>query len=184
MKAKCSTGFTLLEIMLVLVLLGVMAVVVVPTIAPPQKEDAKTEAYRFYQLIQLWTEQSLLSGQTLGLRVEDESYRLLRLTSQDWQSVEQDRTVTSVTLPEGVEMELEVTGFVEEEDRLFDRDGLFDDEMFAEEDDKPEPPQVVLMGNGEIISFTLTFLADKKRLWSVKGNDVATFEIEALDEGE
>lgn len=183
MKSRRLTGFTLLEILLVLVLMSIMAVVVVPTMAPPKNEDAKLEAQRFYQLIQLWTEQSLLTGQTLGLRIEKDTYQLLRLASKDWESVELDRTTTSVTLPEGVEMELEVTGFVAEEDRLFDRGGLFDDEMFVEEDAKPKPPQVVLMGNGEIISFSLTFMADKKRLWLVKGNDVATFEIEPLDEG-
>lgn len=173
----------MLEVLLVVVLMSVLAMIVVPTLPQSQNDGAKAEAQRFYQLIQLWTEQSLLTGQTLGLRVEDDSYSLLRLTSKDWEPVEKGRTVTSVTLPEDVEIELEVTGFVEEEDQLFDRDGLFDDEMFAEEDDKPEPPQVVLMGNGEIISFSLTFLADKKRLWLVKGNDVATFEIEALGEG-
>lgn len=183
MKRGRPSGFTLLEILLVLLLLSISAVIVVPNLPNDQSDEVQGEAERFYQLVQLWTEQSLLSGQTLGLRVSDDSYQLMRLTSKDWEPVEKTRTATSVTVPEGIELDLEVSGFVAEEDRLFDRDSLFDEEMFAEEEDKPKPPQVVLMGNGEIIPFSLTFLVDKKRLWQVKGNDVATFELIALNEG-
>lgn len=183
MKGRRSLGFTLLEILLVMVLLSVMAMVVVPTLPQKENDEAKTEAYRFFQLIQLWTEHSLLTGQTLGLRVEKDSYQLLHLYKNEWEKVEKNKTATSVKIPEGVEIELEVTGFVEEDDQLFSRDSFFDEEMFAEEDEKPKPPQVVLMGNGEIIPFTLTFLVENKRLWLVKGNDVATFELESLDEG-
>ena len=183
MKNGHSTGFTLLEILLVLLLLAVSAVVVVPNLPQNQSDEAKEEAQRFYQLVQLWTEQALLTGQTFGLRFDSDSYTLNQLTPKEWQPVSEGRYANAISMPEGIEMDLEVSGFVNEEDRLFDRKGLFDDELFAEEEDKPKPPQVVLMGNGEIIPFTLTFLADDKRLWQVKGNDVATFEITALNEG-
>ncbi len=183
MKVRHPLGFTLLEILLVLVLLSVMAMVVVPNLPQNGNDEAKIEAQRFYQLIQLWTEQSLLTGETLGLRVENKSYKLLRLSSKDWEEVKKERSVTSATLSDDFKLELEVTGFVEEEDQLFKRESFFDEEMFVDEDAKPEPPQVVLMGNGEIIPFTLIFLLDNKRLWKVTGNDVGTFEIEPLDEG-
>ncbi|WP_429740698.1 type II secretion system minor pseudopilin GspH [Enterovibrio makurazakiensis] len=183
MKRGRPSGFTLLEILLVMLLLAISAVIVVPNLPQNQSDEAKGEAQRFYQLVQLWTEQALLSGQTFGLRVNDNSYQLVRLTREDWVPVEKGRTVTEATMPEGIELDLQVTGFVAEEDRLFERTELFDDEMFAEEEEKPKPPQVVLMGNGEIIPFSLTFLADEKRLWQVEGNDVATFKITALNEG-
>lgn len=185
MRFRHSLGFTLLEILLVMVLLSVMAMAVVPNLPQKENDEAKNEAYRFFQLIQLWTEKSLLTGQTLGLRVEKDSYQLLHLSRNEWVKVEQDKNATSVTIPESLEMVLEVTGFMEEEDQLFNRDSFFDEEMFADDEDKKQkPPQVVLMGNGEIIPFTLTFLVDNKSLWLVKGNDVATFELKSLDKGE
>ncbi|KKD59905.1 general secretion pathway protein GspH [Grimontia sp. AD028] len=182
MRRGRPSGFTLLEILLVMVLLAISAVIVVPNLPQNKSDEAKEEAQRFFQLIQLWTEQSLLTGQTFGLNVEKDGYQLLRLTREDWEPVEQERNITSVTLPEGLVLDLEVSGFVSEEDRLFDRESLFDEEMFADEENKPPQPQVVLMGNGEIIPFTLTIVADKKRLWQVKGNDVATFEVKNLNE--
>nr|WP_235956402.1 type II secretion system minor pseudopilin GspH [Grimontia sedimenti] len=181
-EKRAPSGFTLLEILLVMVLLAISAVIVVPNLPQNKSDEAKEEAQRFFQLIQLWTEQSLLTGQTFGLNVEKDGYQLLRLTREDWEPVEQERNITSVTLPEGLVLDLEVSGFVSEEDRLFDRESLFDEEMFADEENKPPQPQVVLMGNGEIIPFTLTIVADKKRLWQVKGNDVATFEVKNLNE--
>ncbi|MDD1783584.1 type II secretion system minor pseudopilin GspH [Enterovibrio sp. ZSDZ35] len=182
MKGRRPAGFTLLEIMLVLLVLGLSAAFVVPNLPQNKSDEVKEEADRFYQLVQLWTEQALISGQTFGLRVDDDKYQLFKLTPEDWVEVDAQRTKTNVTMPEGIGLDLEVTGFVDEEDRLFDRESLFDDEMFAEEEDKPKPPQVVLMGNGEIIPFSLTFLDGNTRLWQVKGNDVATFELKSLNE--
>ncbi|KXF82534.1 type II secretion system protein GspH [Enterovibrio coralii] len=172
----------MLEILLVLLVLGLSAAFVVPNLPQDKSDEVKEEASRFYQLVQLWTEQALISGQTFGLRVDDDKYQLFKLTPEDWVPVEKTRTKTDVSMPEGIGLDLEVTGFVDEEDRLFDRESLFDEDLFVEEEDKPKPPQVVLMGNGEIIPFSLTFLDGKKRLWQVTGNDVATFEMKNLNE--
>lgn len=190
MKRRHTTGFTLLEIMLVMVLLGVLAGVVVPTLPVKSNDEAKLEAERFFQLIQLWTEKALISGQTYGLRVEDDKrYQLLHLDNNDWVLAPEERTSTDITMPEGVELDLEVSGFIAEEDQLFSRESLFSDEELFEsglsdedEEEKIDPPQVVLMGNGEVIAFTLRFLADGRPLWVVKANDVATFELKTADE--
>lgn len=190
MTRRHTTGFTLLEIMLVMVLLGVLAGVVVPTLPQRSNDEAKREAERFYQLIQLWTEKALISGQTYGLRIDDDNrYQLLHLENNDWVVAPEERTPTQITLPEGIEIELEVSGFVAEEDQLFSRESMFsDDDLFEsglsdeDEEKKLDPPQVVLMGNGEVIAFTLDFLAEGRALWQVKANDVATFELNAADE--
>lgn len=192
MKGRHTAGFTLLEIMLVMVLLGLVAGVVVPTLPHQSKDDAKLEAERFYQLIQLWTETAMIYGQTYGLRVDDETkYQLLKLTGNDWEAAESQRTTTKVTLPEGVELDLEVSGFQNEDDQLFSRDSMFSDEPLFEsgiglneEEEKIDPPQVVLMGNGEVIAFTLSFLIDGEREWFVRANDVATFELKSDREGD
>ncbi len=67
-------------------------------------------------------------------------------------------------------------------DQLWERDGLFDDEMFAEQEEKPKPPQIVLMGNGEQTPFRLEFREDKKVLWVVKGNELGEYTLAQPDE--
>ena len=183
-QRRQAFGFTLLEILLVMVLLSLTAIVVVPTL--PQKSDteAKDEANRFYQLIQLWTEQSLIESKTMGVRVEDDRYRLMALKGNDWEYVQaKKRLATDISMPEGVELEIEVDGLGNDEDQLFSRESLFDETMFVEEEEEViEPPQLVLMGNGEILPFTLLVLADGKEQWRVTGTDVGVFELSHFDE--
>ncbi|MFD2179140.1 type II secretion system minor pseudopilin GspH [Veronia pacifica] len=184
MYYRRQTGFTLLEIMLVLVVLALSAAVILPNI-PTNKNDAvKEESQRFFRLVQLWSEQAMLSTDTFGVRVDNNNrYHLMQLTSDDWVKVTKGRYSKDIELPEGVTIELEVGGFTDQEDRLFDRDSLFDDTLFADEEEKEkvEPPQIILMGNGEIIPFKLTFYTDDTPLWLVEGNELASFKLEQLD---
>ena len=58
-----NSGFTLIEILLVLVLLSVTAVAVIATIPTNSKDVAKKYAQSFYQRIQLLNEEAILSGE-------------------------------------------------------------------------------------------------------------------------
>ncbi|WP_223825574.1 type II secretion system protein GspH [Candidatus Enterovibrio altilux] len=156
-----------------------------PNLLQNRNDEAKEEALRFYQLVKLWTEQALLTGQTFGLHFDNDHYALHELTLDNWVLVSNRRYAYAVTMPKGVELHWEVTGFVTEGNRLFNRENLFNLKLFTNEKKdklKPKSPQVILMGNGEIIPFTLTFLTNKKRLWQVTGNDIAIFELTALNE--
>lgn len=184
-KRRHNRGFTLLEILLVMVLLSLTAVVVVPTFPNKNNDDAKFEAERFYQLIQLWIEKSLVMSKTMGVRVEKDGYSLLELTGNDWAEVtKKGRTVTSVEMPDDVTMKLDVVGIEDTEDQLFSRESLFDEMVFNEEDKKKQanPPQLVLFGNGEIFPFTMTFLANGNELWKVTGTDVGDIKLASFDE--
>lgn len=187
MKRKLQSGFTLLEILLVIVLLSMTAVMVVPTLPQASNDEAKQEAERFYQLIQLWNEQALLLSKTMGVQVDKNRYRLLELIGNNWQEVEKKRgAATSVSIPNSVELELEMTAMAVE-DELFSKESIFD-EMFTDVKTEEEkkiipPPQIVLMGSGEILPFTLTFLAEGKALWEITGNDIGSFELKSTDEG-
>ena len=65
-------GFTLLEILLVAALVGLAASVVMLSVGRSGPEQAlQTEAERFVALFQLVQEESEMSGDELGLRLED-----------------------------------------------------------------------------------------------------------------
>lgn len=68
---KCKRGFTLLEILLVLVLLSMSAVAVIATLPSKQNDDAKEVAESLYQRLQLLNEEAILSGLDYGLRVDE-----------------------------------------------------------------------------------------------------------------
>ncbi|MFJ4351562.1 prepilin-type N-terminal cleavage/methylation domain-containing protein [Pseudomonas sp. NPDC089428] len=86
MKARLSRGFTLLELLLVLAVLGVVLGMagLAPTGNPQRK--AVEEAKLFLQFFEHVREQAVLQGQTLGIWVNEHDYQLSRLTKQGWQA--------------------------------------------------------------------------------------------------
>lgn len=159
---KKSAGFTLIEILLVLVLLSVTAVAVIATIPSSSKDIAKQQAQSFYQRLQLLNEEAILSGLDFGIRVDERklSYVLMTLTNEGWQETEFEKIPSSTELPKELALKLTLGGGAwGNDDRLFEPGSLFDEDMFAdlEEDKKPKPPQLFILSSAEITPFSLSF---------------------------
>ncbi|MDF5058663.1 GspH/FimT family pseudopilin [Vibrio parahaemolyticus] len=155
-------GFTLIEILLVLVLLSLTAVAVISTLPTSQKDLSKQYAQSFFQRLQLLNEEAVLSGKDFGVRVDDakSTYVLLSLTSEGWQPVKLKQIPSKTKLEEDITLQLELGGGAwDNDERLFKPGSLFDEDMFAEEEDekKIEPPQVFIFSSAEVTPFTLSF---------------------------
>ncbi|EMK6926084.1 type II secretion system minor pseudopilin GspH [Vibrio alginolyticus] len=155
-------GFTLIEILLVLVLLSLTAVAVISTLPTSQKDLSKQYAQSFFQRLQLLNEEAVLSGKDFGVRVDDakSTYALLSLTSEGWQPLKLKQIPSKTKLEEDVTLQLELGGGAwDNDERLFKPGSLFDEDMFAEEEDKKkiEPPQVFIFSSAEVTPFTLSF---------------------------
>jgi general secretion pathway protein H len=167
-----SRGFTLIEIMLVLVLLSVSSLAVVMSLPENSNKQLEQQAVRFYQLVQLLSEDALLNGSDFGVRVNESQaeYRFLTLSAQGWKEMEESRYFTHVKLEDDLQIAIELGGSVWlDKDRLFDTGSLFNEEMFDDlnEENKVKPPQIMLLSSGEITPFTVTFSAASK----VKSSD-------------
>ncbi|MCW8346229.1 type II secretion system minor pseudopilin GspH [Vibrio sp. ZSDZ65] len=149
------SGFTLLEILLVLVLLSLSAVAVIASIPPKQDNQIKEEAQRLFQRLQLFNEEAMLAGKDFGIRVDEEQrrYVFLELKPEGWDKISLKTIPDEVTLPDGLTIKLDLSnGVWGVDDRLFEPTSLFDDEMFAdvEKKKKPEkPPQIFILSSGE-----------------------------------
>lgn len=188
-----SKGFTLIEILLVLVLLSVTAVAVIATIPPSSSDQSKQYARSFYQRLQLLNEEAVLSGLDFGIRINEEksNYLLMTLASDGWQETDFDKIPSSTLLPSGVTLSLilgnEVWGG---DDRLFEPGSLFDEEMFAEfEEEKPlPPPQIFVLSSAELTPFTVSFYPNTgdaiRDSWRVKVNESGVIKLFAPGEVE
>ncbi len=101
-------GFTLIEILLVLVLLSLTAVAVIATIPTRTDDSAKKYAQSFYQRLQLLNEEALLSGKDFGIRINEEKsrYTLLVLQAQGWQSLALNKIPATTELKNDVALQL------------------------------------------------------------------------------
>ncbi|WP_066014426.1 type II secretion system minor pseudopilin GspH [Endozoicomonas atrinae] len=96
-------GFTLLEIMLVMVLLGLAISAILPSIMPDDSGALmQKEARRMIMLAQTSQEKALLHGMDMGLQQTTEGYRFLVYKQGKWQPVSGDRMLSPVALNESL----------------------------------------------------------------------------------
>lgn len=188
-----TRGFTLLEILLVLVLVSASAVAVIATFPVSVKDEAKISAQSFYQRLLLLNEEAILSGQDFGVRIDVDTRRLtfLQLTAdKGWQKWQNDKMTNQTTLKEGLQLDFELGGGAwQKDDRLFNPGSLFDEEMFADEkkEQKRMAPQLFVLSSGEVTPFTLSIFPkgqEPDEQWRVTAQENGTLRLLAPGESD
>ncbi|MBO1537452.1 type II secretion system minor pseudopilin GspH [Pseudomonas sp. OA65] len=149
MECRCR-GFTLLELMVVIVLIGVLAGMVRFATGSSPAREARQQAQDFVAVVQQLRERAVLDGQEYGVRVRTGSYQALRLEALDWTAVS-----ALHRLPEGLTLGLEQDGHVL---RL---------------DDVQGPPQVLMLSSDEISPFRLLIKSSGQALSRVSSDGLA-----------
>jgi general secretion pathway protein H len=183
-------GFTLLEVMLVLLIMGLATGAVVLSYSGENGPDLlKKQTQRLQVVFNMASDFAVLNQRQLGLRVEDDNksyYFMYQDEEQEWQKLELDDTFTEHTLPDLFTLELFLTDLPwETEDSLFSS-GVFDEELSVsddgveignEEDKKLDPPQIFIFSSGEITPFSITlayepeFSDERPTYFRVNGQD-------------
>lgn len=163
-KFKASGGFTLMEIMLVAFLMGLAAMMIVPNITSSDSSKLEYEAKRFVALLELLSEEAIMSGKDFGLLIDNSSYQFLALSDgQNWQTIEDDKLFKHIELGELARLKLKLDGFSwgQEETKGRDldlfSDKLFEEDFIEEDEEKKLKPQIFLFASGELSAFTLSF---------------------------
>ncbi|WP_088331190.1 type II secretion system minor pseudopilin GspH [Lacimicrobium sp. SS2-24] len=165
-------GFTLLEVMLVLLLMGLIAGTISFTSLSTSKEtELKEQAQRFQVVVGMVSDYAVLNQQEIGLRIDTEEtqangYYFVTLDDeQQWQRFEPEKLFRPVELQETFFLQLQLENLPwQQEDSLFDN-RLFDESLsvseenvdIGEEEEALPPPQVLILSSGEITPFSLTF---------------------------
>ncbi|MGB1262104.1 MAG: type II secretion system minor pseudopilin GspH [Cognaticolwellia sp.] len=160
-KAKHSSfqGFTLIEVMLVIVLIGIMVSAVQFTFSGNKPEQMLHQnSARFAGIFDVAAEYGLLNNVELGLFIDDNSYQFLGYDGVSWTPIADNPLFEVFTLPEGIEITLQLDDLPIEEPLLFDAT-LFnnDEDELSEEEEKKIIPQVYILSGGDITPFSLTF---------------------------
>lgn len=166
---KQQAGFTLIEIMLVLALMGLMISVVSYTALGNNHYDKVNEqAKRFQVVFDMASDYAVLNQAQLGIRIDEEknTYTYVVLDDEDnWVELGDQKLFASYELPEYITLQLELEDLPwQQEEQLFDR-GVFDEQLSVsdegveigkEEDIPPPPPQIFLLSSGDITPFELS----------------------------
>ncbi|MFH0264168.1 type II secretion system minor pseudopilin GspH [Vibrio rumoiensis] len=176
-------GFTLLEVLLVVVLMSLSALAVVQTLPQSNDDQAKEEASRFFQRLQLLSDDAILNGQDYGLRFDEKklTYTYMQLGEEGWQKVQDSKYFTETTLPEDLTFSFELGSEAwGDDDRLFKQEDFYED-RFEDADKKPKPPQVYVLSSGEVTPFLLLFTSQPnqkpEQTWRVKVSEEGVAQL-------
>ncbi|KFZ36616.1 general secretion pathway protein GspH [Shewanella mangrovi] len=187
-KAKRQQGFTLLEVMLVVLLMGLMAAAVTMSIGSGgQQQVLSREAQRFMATTEALQDEAVLSGGFFGIVVEEHKYHFVVMHEGKWHPIEQDNLLSERELPAGIVTDLEVEGLPLEQDE--EQQSWFDEPLIdtnAEEKKKFPEPQIMLLPSGEMTSFKLRFIAagdaGQQLEKLVSGNNLGRLMLGEFDE--
>lgn len=152
-----SRGFTLLEILLVVLLLSVSSAAVMMTLPVSQSNQAKAVAQSVFQRIQLLNEEAILSGRDFGVSVDEKqrSLRFLVLTTDGWKLVDKHLFNAELDIRSELTVDFQLGGDLwQSDERLFEPGSLFDDRF--EQQDQEKSPQVFILSSGEVTPFVLS----------------------------
>ena len=181
---KTMRGFTLIEIMLVIVIIGCATGIIVLSIpggpSPKLGNDLAEESQQLAATIQVMSEQATQQGRTIGLHISDHGYQFMirqqttaanedtvaQSTSQAldtlpdwdhqvWQPYTSEKLRTAGKFDEKVSLALTLDGLQLQEEE--NRLGRSNPQWFDTENQlEAKTPQILLLPSGEITPFSLT----------------------------
>lgn len=135
-----ARGFTLLEVMVVLVLIGIITSFALLSAGRGPQERLAEEAQRLAALLQLQQQEAILASELRGIRFSRTGYALLRRDEKNnWQAPPAADSLIQRQLPDDMTLGLWVEG------------------QPVSLKNPPKWPQVVLLASGEATEFVAVF---------------------------
>lgn len=173
-------GFTLIEVMVVIVLIGLMASLVQFNFSGNNPEDKlKHESARFAAIFEVAAEYGMLNNIELGLVVKKDNYQFLAYDGTQWTEIPEQDWQANVTLPEEIELSIELDDLPIEEPMLFDTNTFKDKDeddfslLSKEEREKKIIPQVYILSGGDLSPFSVTFRLTEELAYIEDAEDLA-----------
>jgi len=160
--ARRCAGFTLLELMVVLVLIGIIFGFAALSIGGDDYEELmEQESNRLTTLLQLGGDEAILRGEEMAVLFAEDGYQFLILVEDRWQPSGEDELLKSYTLPDDIELRLEVEG----EPPIITATARDVEDTGMGHNNEPElQPQVFILSSGEMTPFTVTLSSPYSRI--------------------
>lgn len=140
-----SRGFTLLEILVVVLIIGIVVGVATLAIRDNPAQRVETEGQRFAALLRLASQEAVLQSREVAIVFERHGYHFLVFDEGEWIPPDDD-VFRARALPDGMELEIVIEG-----ERL---------EFGAQ---RRQDPRIFLLSGGEMTPFELDIRFDDRR---------------------
>lgn len=136
-----TRGFTLLEILVVVFIIGIVLSLVVISVNPDKGNDLKSEAERFITLMSLAHQESILRSKEFAVELAHDGYVFLNFEELKWAAARDD-VFRARSLPKGIYMEVYL-------------EGAQFDFISADEEEEETNPRIFILSSGEMMPFEI-----------------------------
>jgi general secretion pathway protein H len=172
-------GFTMIELLVVLVIVGIMVSMATLSFGVLGRDrQSEDEIRRFWAVLQQAREEAELQAEDIAVFISADSYEYLRFEPRrnEWLLIEGDELYAQRELPEGLRFRLRV----ESRDVVL-KPGLPD--RSDKDENEKWPPQVMVLSSGDVMPFELELERDGARsLWRVTALADNDLRVEKRDE--
>lgn len=177
-----SAGFTLLEILVVIVIIGVMVAATTLSIGVLGADrEVEDETRRFWAVLQQAREEAELQGQEIGVFISAHAYEFLRYEPRRdrWAPIVYDEFYRSRELPEGLRYRLWIDGREVVLKLQPPERGDEDEDEDKELNKRAPPPQIFVLSSGDIVPFELRIERDAlEALWRVVAEENGNLRLD------
>lgn len=186
-------GFTLLEILVVISIIGISLGLITLAINPTDyRRNLENEARNFQNLFKLVIDEAIFNQKEMGIKFHENYISFLVFDTQTniWQPIADDKLFADYYFPAHVETFLEMEDVeiflnpVDDVERKIASINPLKDFKQFEEQEEPITPDIYIFSSGEVTAFELTFrLRDNQDYeYQVLANDIGRVEIKSTHE--
>ncbi len=163
-----SNGFTLIELMVVIVIIGILVNYVAISFGRNAPADQlNTESERLKSLIHIAGEEALLRSAFIGVDLQEDGYAFLRLEDGEWQAMDEN-LFRERKLPQEIGITVIAAQPVS--------DGDDDDE-----EKEKRTPEIILLNSGEMTPFDIKITSlHLDEYFRLMGNEVGELKLDRI----
>jgi len=160
-----NQGFTLIEIMVVLIIMGIVLSLVTLSVGNGGQTQLQQEAQRLASLLTLASQEAILQAKEFGVAFTPEGYHFYEWQGQKWQALNNDDLFHLRTLPPTIQFIF----YLESEPLQLEK--------------KVDQPQLLLLSSGEFTPFEVRLMikSNPQGYYQLTGNTLGRINIQPID---
>jgi len=143
-----NKGFTLLELLVVLIVIGLFASMLMLSVTKNDKRTVEREAKRLFHLIQLAQDEAIIKGVELGLAIQKDRYSFSSLQENKWLLITEDLDFNEHIVAENINITVEVEN----------------EQVVSKVDENTVLPAIVILSTGELTHFKINMSSSEQPL--------------------
>ncbi|KID59104.1 hypothetical protein N473_07890 [Pseudoalteromonas luteoviolacea CPMOR-1] len=183
-KLSRSRGFSLLEILVVILIIGFSIQIVTFTVGEDDEELLEKEALKLHGIVNLASEFAVLNQVELGLHLDKRTLEFLVFDGEQWTTFEAEELYKPIEYTEEYKIELVLEDLAWSQDNLLEQSNWQEIMGSGDEDNllelkKKKIPQVLILSSGEVSAFqiSLELTQEPEPVYYIEGEFMAPVKL-------